>query len=314
MSQARTPKDYVYLFFTGITMGAADVVPGVSGGTMAFIMGVYQELLDAIKAFDLGVVKLLLRFRIREALERVPWQFLVVLVSGILLAIVTLARLITWLLEHHSVLLFAFFFGLVLASIVAIGIHVKWSPQAVATLVAGTLFAYWLVGRVPLQMPHDPLTIFLSASVAIMAMILPGISGSFILLILGQYAYVLNAVKALDVITLLPFGFGIVCGVTAFARVLSWLLHHYHQMTLTLLVGFMIGSLRKIWPFKETVETMVDRHGDVVPILERNLLPDLAATQTWIALALCVAGFVAVRMLDGLRGDKSPFVTMTEED
>ncbi len=313
MTQTRTPKDYVYLFFTGVTMGAADVVPGVSGGTMAFIMGVYQELIDAIKSVDLGVLKLLLRFRFKEVLEQVPWRFLVTLVSGIGIAILALARVITWLLEQHPVLLYAFFFGLVLASIVAISVHVKWSPSAVATLVAGTGIAYWIVGWVPLQMPHDPLTIFLSASVAIMAMILPGISGSFILLILGQYVYVLNAVKALDILTLLPFAAGIVVGVTAFARVLSWLLHNYHQMTLTLLVGFMIGSLRKIWPFKETLETMVDRHGEVVPILERNILPELGSSQTWIALGLCVAGFLAVRILDGLRGEKSSFVQMTEE-
>ena len=313
MTQTRTAKDYVYLFFTGITMGAADVVPGVSGGTMAFIMGVYQELIDAIKSVDLGVLKLLLRFRIKEVFERVPWRFLVALVSGIGIAILSLARLITWLLEHHTVLLYAFFFGLVLASIVAIGVHVKWSASALATLIAGTVIAYWIVGRVPLQMPHDPLTIFLSACIAIVAMILPGLSGSFILLILGQYAYVLNAVKALEVLTLLPFVAGIVVGITTFSRVLSWLLDHYHQMTLTLLVGFMIGSLRKIWPFKETLETMVDRHGDVVPILERNILPDLAASQAWIALGLCVAGFLAVRILDSLRGDKSPFTQMTEE-
>lgn len=313
MGRERTPKDYLYLYFTGVTMGAADVVPGVSGGTMAFIMGIYQELIDAIKAFDAEVVKLLLRFRIREALERVPWRFLVVLVAGIGSAILVLARIISWLLENQSTYLYAFFFGLVLASIVAVGVHISWSPTAVATLALGTVVAYWIVGLVPLQVSHSPLIIFLSASVAIMAMILPGISGSFILLILGQYAYVLEAVKALDIITLLPFGFGIVFGITSFARILSWLLHHYHQVTITLLVGFMIGSLRKIWPFKETLETRVDRHGEIVPLVEANVLPDFAAAPAWIALGLCVAGFVAIRILDRLRGDKSPFVRTADD-
>ena len=313
MSQIRTAKDYLYLFSTGVTMGAADVVPGVSGGTMAFIMGVYQELIDAIKSVDVAVLKLLLRWRLKEVFERVPWRFLLALGSGIGVAIVSLASLISWLLEHHPTYLYAFFFGLVLASIVAIGVHIQWSGGAAITLTAGTFLAYWIVGLVPLQAPHDPLIIFLSASVAIMAMILPGISGSFILLILGQYAYVLNAVKSLDVITLLPFGVGIVFGITSFARVLSWLLHNYHQMTITLLVGFMIGSLRKIWPFKETLETMVDRHGEVVPILERNVLPDFASSAPWLALGLCVIGFVTIRILDRLRGEKSPFVQTVEE-
>ncbi len=314
MNRIRSTKDYVYLVFTGLTMGAADVVPGVSGGTMAFIMGVYQELIDAIKSVDREVVMLLLRFRLKDVLERVPWRFLLALGGGILTAIFTLAGVISWLLDHHPVLLYAFFFGLVLASIVAIAAHIRWSGGAVATLLAGTVLAYWIVGLVPVQMSNAPLVIFLSASVAIVAMILPGISGSFILLILGQYAYVLNAVKSFDIITLLPFVAGIVVGITSFARVLSWLLHKYHQMTLTLLVGFMIGSLRKIWPFKETLETMVDRHGDVVPILQRNVLPDAGSSQMWFAFGLAIAGFLAIRFLDRLRGEASPFVQMTEDD
>ncbi len=314
MSEQRSFKDYLYLFVTGVTMGSADVVPGVSGGTMAFIMGVYQELIDAIKSFDLEVVKLLLRLRWRDAVERVPWRFLLALGSGIGVAIVSLAGVITWLLEHHSTFLYAFFFGLVLASIVAIGAHIEWSGGAVATLIAGTALAYWIVGLVPVQMPHGPLTLFLSGTVGITAMILPGISGSFILLILGQYAFVLNAVKTFDVVTMLPFGVGIVVGITGFARVLSWLLHHRHQMTITLLVGFMIGSLRKIWPFKETLESMVDRHGEVVPILQRNVLPDVASSTFWISLALCVAGFVLIRILDRLGDERNPFVRTVEED
>ncbi len=289
-------------------MGSADVVPGVSGGTMAFIMGVYQELIDGIKSFDLGVVKLLLRLRLREAADRVPWRFLLALLSGVGAAIVALAGVITWLLEHHPTFLYSFFFGLVLASIVAIGAHIEWSPGAVATLIAGTALAYWIVGLVPVETPHDPLTLFLSGTVGITAMILPGISGSFILLILGQYAFVLNAVKTFDVVTLVPFGAGIVVGITGFARVLSWLLHHYHQMTITLLVGFMIGSLRKIWPFKETLETGLDRHGEVVPILQRNVLPDFGSGPFWISVALCVAGFILIRVLDRLGDDRNPFV------
>jgi len=149
MENQRGFKDYVYLFFTGVTMGSADVVPGVSGGTMAFIMGVYQELIDAIKSFDLEVVKLLLRLRLREASERVPWQFLLALGAGIGTAILSLAGILTWLLEHHPTYLYAFFFGLVLASIVAIGVHIHWSGGAAATLIFGTVLAYWVDADAP---------------------------------------------------------------------------------------------------------------------------------------------------------------------
>ncbi len=303
-SRPRSPKDYLYLVFTGATMGAADVVPGVSGGTMAFIMGVYQELLDAIKSVNAEVVGLLLRLRVREVFDRVPWRFLLALGAGIVSSALLLARAITWLLENQPVLLYSFFFGLVLASIVAIGVHVRWTGGALATFLLGTAVAWWVVGLVPLNMPHDPLTVFLSASVAITAMILPGISGSFILLILGQYAHVLEAIKNLDVVTLLPFGVGIVVGIAAFARVLSWLLRHHAQVTITLLVGFMVGSLRKIWPFKETLETMVDRHGDVVPMVQRNVLPVVEPT-TWTALGLCLAGFVLIRLLTRLQPQRA---------
>lgn len=296
-----TPRDDAYHLLTGVAMGAADVVPGVSGGTMAFIMGVYAQLIEAIRSFDLDLVKRLLRFDIRGALDQVPWRFLLALGSGIGLSILTLAHLVSWLLENQRPLLYSLFFGLVLASIVAVARDVRWSPTTVLGLVVGTALAFWLVGRVPVAMPNDPLTLFLSGSVAICAMILPGISGSFILLILGQYAYVLEAVKALDVIALLPLAAGCVVGILGFARVLSWLFVHYEQLTITLLVGLMIGSLRKIWPFKETVETMIDRHGQEVPKVEHNLLPDPAAAETWFALGLCVAGFLIIRLLDLLR-------------
>lgn len=293
MSSERTLKEYAYLVFTGLTMGAADVVPGVSGGTMAFIMGIYQELIDAIKSVDLDLAKKALRFDLRGVLEQLPWRFLVTLGSGILLAILTLAHLVTYLLDHHQTYLYAFFFGLVLASIVAISLDMKWSPRTLMGLVAGTLFAYWIVGLVPNEGSHSPLVLLLSGCVAISAMILPGISGSFILLILGEYAYVIEAIKSLDIVTLLPFCLGCGLGLMAFARVLSWLFAHYERLTITLMVGFMLGSLRKIWPFKVTLETMIDRHGEVVPKLQNNVWPALGP-ELWISLLLAVAGFALI--------------------
>lgn len=308
--KGRTPGEYGYLVFTGAAMGAADVVPGVSGGTMAFILGVYEELINTIKSFNIQLLRLLLRFRIRDALEHVNWKFIVALGGGLGTAILSLARLLSWLLEHHPVPLYAFFFGLVAASVVAVSAHVHWKPSMVATLVVGTVGAYLIVGMVPMDMPNDPLTLFLSGAVAICAMILPGISGSFILLILGQYAYVLNAVKDFNIVALIPAVAGMVVGIMTFSRVLSWLLKHYHQVTITLLVGFMLGSLRKIWPFKEVLEWMENRHGEMVPIREANILPDFGGNEFWLSLGLCVFGFLLISLLDHMQSKSNPFIRL----
>lgn len=297
----RDAKGYAYLVLTGLTMGAADVVPGVSGGTMAFIMGVYRELIEAIKSFDVDLARRALKLKVKECLDQVPWRFLLALGSGIALSVLSLSHLVSWLLVHRKVELYALFFGLVLASVVSVAREVDWSPQTVAGLVVGAILAYWIVGLVPANMPNDPVTLFLTGSVAISAMILPGISGSFIALILGQYAFVIDAIKNFDVLALLPFALGCGLGLMLFARVLSWLFLHHRQLTITLLVGFMLGSLRKIWPFKDIVSTRVDRHGDVVPLVENNVLPNFAATQTWIALGLAVVGLLLILGLEMLR-------------
>lgn len=308
---SRTPIQSLRLFFTGVAMGIADVIPGVSGGTMAFILGIYEELINAIKSFNLEFIKLLLQLKFKQALDHVPWKFLLALGLGIGSAVFTLAHAVSWLLENQPVFLFSFFFGLILASILAVGATVKWSPMTLISMVVGTVVAYLIVGLVPLQMPHDPLTLFLSGAVAIMAMILPGISGSFILLILGQYEYVLEAVKSLDIFTILFVGAGAVVGITGFSRVLSWLFKHYEQATIAVLVGFMLGSLRKIWPWKETLETTIDRHGDVVPLVEQNILPAFSSQaeiqQVVIASVLCLAGFLVVTYLDHLQSKSNPF-------
>ncbi len=306
----RTIKGYLRIFLTGIAMGAADVVPGVSGGTMAFILGIYEDLLLAIKSFDLHLVKLLSRFRLREALEHVPWQFLAALGVGIVTAILSLAHIVSWLLENQPIYLFAFFFGLVLASIVAVGASLQWQPTTIGMLIVGTIVAYVIVGLVPLDMPHDPLTVFVSGMIAITAMILPGISGSFMLLILNQYDYVLNSVKSLDILGLLPLMVGMAVGITGFARVLSWLLNRYHQATVAVLVGFMIGSLRRIWPWKQVVETRIDRHGETVPLVQHNIMPDVLSGEFLFAFVLCVIGFFIICFLDHLQSQSNPVLRL----
>ena len=293
MRPARGLKRYLYTAFAGLTMGAADVVPGVSGGTMAFIMGIYGELVDALKSFNWRLLLLLVRLRLGEAVAAIPWRFLVVLGAGITTSLLVLAGPIGWLLDHRPVPLFAFFLGLVLASIVTVAARIRWSVTAVLCLLLGAGVAYWLVGLVPMAMPHDAVTLFLSGMAAATAMILPGISGSFILLVLGQYEFVIDAVRDWDFLAILPLAKGIVCGIMPFVRILSWLLRRHRQVTIALLIGFMAGSLRKIWPFKAVVP------GDSEPmsLREVNVLPDLDGT-FWLALGLCILGFLLVLALN----------------
>lgn len=309
-NKKRTFSEYAWLVFTGVAMGSADVVPGVSGGTMAFILGIYEELIDTIKSVNLQFFRLLIRFRIRDALEHINWKFIIALGAGLGTAFITLAHVISWLLEQHPVPLFSFFFGLILASVLAVSMHVRWRIEMVIALIAGTLLVYFVVGLIPLDMPHDPFTLFYSGALAISAMILPGISGAFILLILGQYEYFINTIKEFNVIGLIPLVAGMAAGIMLFARVLSWLLKHVHQITITLLVGFMLGSLRRIWPFKVVVETRIDRHGEEIPMLYQNILPDFGSAEFWMSLGLCVSGFVLISLLDHLHTRNNPFVRL----
>lgn len=282
-------------------MGAADVVPGVSGGTMAFILGIYEELLATIRSFNFALIRLLLKLKIKEALDHVNWKFLFSLGAGLGLTIFSLAHVISWLLENHPIPLFAFFLGLVLASIVSVSMHVRWNVAMAFACLFGAAVAYGVARIIPMDMPHDPLTLFWCAGIAIMAMILPGISGAFILFILGQYKYILDAVKAFDIATLLPVAAGIVVGIMLFARLLTWLLKRHHRATIALLVGFMIGSLWKIWPFRVTLETAVMPGGEIIPIRESVVLPDFGSRIFWLSFALCILGYAIISTLNHLK-------------
>lgn len=302
----RSLKDNLYLYFTGICMGAADVVPGVSGGTMAFIMGIYEELLNAIKSVDLKFFQLLLRFKIKEIFNHVPWQFLLVLLLGIASAVLSLAHGITWALEHRTEHLYAFFFGLILASIMALAVGFRWKLGHIASALLGTGLGWIIVGLVPLDSGHSLPLLFFSGMIAIMAMILPGISGSFILLILGQYEFIMNAVKELDLITVAVVGAGAVAGLMVFARILSWLLSRWHNLTLALLIGFMAGSLRKIWPFREVTEQLVKPDGEIIPIAENLLAPPWGNAMVLEALGLALFGFFVLSLIDHIHTKRNP--------
>lgn len=302
-------RENLYLMFVGICMGAADIIPGVSGGTMAFVMGIYEELLDAIKSFNVRLIRLVLRFRIKECFAHVPWRFLIVLGSSILITLKLLAGVVHGVLVDPvgRIFLYAFFFGLVLASIITLSRHFKWNLSAVISFVVGTVAAWFIVGLVPAEMPHTAPYLFFSGVIAIMAMILPGISGSFILLILGQYAFVVEALKDFDLKVIFIFASGAAVGLLGFARVLSWLLKHYHVITIASLIGFMTGSLRKIWPFKDAAATtyVKDHHGDMIPIAEPNRMPDFSGSEWWIALGLAVLGVVIIFILETVNAQMS---------
>ena len=283
-------------------MGAADVVPGVSGGTMAFILGIYEELLNSIRILlTPAVLRPLFRFRIKELIEVVPWRFLGSLGAGILLAVFSLSRLLEHLLATWPALVWSFFFGLVLTSawVVAARVH-RWILRTVAGALGGAVGAWLLVGLVPAATPDAPWFLFASGFVAICAMILPGISGSFILVLLGKYQTVLAAVGNRDLATLGIVGAGAAVGLVSFAQVLSWLFRKDHDLTVAILTGFMFGSLRKIWPWKETIRTVVDRHGQAVPVEQINTLPDAWSAEVLGALALAVAGVALVLAIERL--------------
>jgi len=294
----RRGSDYLILALKGFCMGAADVIPGVSGGTMAFILGIYEELIKSIRAFDYRFIKRLAALKIKEALDGVPWPFLLFLVLGIMTAIFSLARIISWLLDNKPILIWSFFFGLIIASIISVAKRFnRWRPTIIMWILFGGLGAYWLVGLVPVTTPEAPWFLFLSGAVAICAMILPGISGSFILVLLGKYQYVLNAVNQRDFLTLFIVASGAVVGLVLFSRFLNWLFDNYHDLAIAVLCGLMLGSLRKIWPWKQ-IETTVDVHGRLAAEQAGNILPSAWTGEVTLALILAAVGVIIVLLLE----------------
>lgn len=310
-ARPRSAVEYAGLVARGFCMGAADVVPGVSGGTMAFILGIYEELIESIR--EVGqpqFLRALSRLRFREMFAILNWKFLLAVLSGIGLAVLTLARGLEWLLENRPVLVWSFFFGLVLASVIAVSRRIeRWRLTLWIALIAGTVFAYVLVGLVPLQTPETWWFLFLSGAIAICAMILPGISGAFILVLLSKYEYVLNAVNRRDIGDIFWVGAGAVIGIVTFAQVLGWLFRRYHDITVAVLTGFMLGSLRKVWPWKVDVQWMIDRHGERVPTVQHNVLPEAIGGEVMIAIGLAVLGLVLVLLLDWWAARKAPEVS-----
>lgn len=264
----------IFLFLKGMAMGAADVVPGVSGGTIAFITGIYEELLNSIKSISGHTFTVLFKEGLSAAWRQINGTFLIILLAGIATSVLSLAKGLNHLLETQPVLIWSFFFGLIVASAWLIGKSVKkWQAGTVAALLVGLGIAYYITVATPAQTSEAYWFVFLSGALAICAMILPGISGSFILLLLGKYKFIIEALSEFKWQVIAIFILGCVAGLLTFARLLSWMFRHYHNLTIALLTGFMIGSLNKVWPWKKVLEWGTDRHGEALPLVEKSISP-----------------------------------------
>jgi putative membrane protein len=291
--QSRT--SYLILAIKGFFMGAANVVPGVSGGTMALILGIYEELIHAIRSFNLRFLRLFAMLKIKEAISSLAWPFLLPVVVGVLAATLSLAELLSWLLFAYPIMVWSFFFGLILASVFSVGRFVKaWKVSTFTAIALGGVGAYFLFGVIPVATPEASWFLFMCGFLAICAMILPGISGAYILVLLGKYHFTLEAVNNRDIGTLLILTLGAAVGLLSFVRVLSWLLKRYHDLTMAVLIGLMLGSLRKIWPWKETVTTFIDNSGKEVPGLQLNVVPPQVNTEVILAFLFVFLGFFVV--------------------
>lgn len=307
----RNTKDHLLLVLKGMGMGAADVIPGVSGGTIAFITGIYEELIDSIKSVNLNALKLFFSFKLAAFWKAINGNFLLSVLLGIGISIFSLAKGLEYLLHHYPILVWSFFFGLIVASAIYISRTIKkWDARTVIAGIAGIVVAYFITVISPAEANTTWLFIFISGSIAICAMILPGISGSFILVLLGMYKFILSAVGDLNIPVLLVFIAGAAIGIIAFSNLLSWLLKKFHNITIAVLSGFMVGSLNKVWPWKKITETFVDRHGEVRPLAEKNILPgtyeNLTGNEAWLlgAILLAVFGFALIFVVEGLTKQK----------
>ncbi|MGK0290053.1 MAG: putative membrane protein [bacterium] len=295
-------KEAFILMLKGFCMGSADIIPGVSGGTIALIAGIYHSLLKAIQSANVAFFRSLVSFRWKDALAQLHIRFLIPLFLGIIVAIVSLARVMNYLLIAHPVYTWSLFFGLIAASILLVGKKVEnWNIKSILAAILGGVLGFVIVGLIPVSTPNALWFIFFAGTLAICAMILPGVSGAFILLMLGKYEYVTGALKnpflAQNSVIILVFCFGCLVGLMGFSRILSFMLDRYHSMTIALLMGLMAGSLRKVWPWKEVVEEKMIR-GKMHVLKESNQLPELFSNHSYIAFGLIFLGFILIVILD----------------
>ncbi len=322
--------DYFIIALKGVAMGAADAVPGVSGGTIAFISGIYEELITTISNVNLSLFKTLRKDGLKAFWTQINGNFLLALLTGIIISFVSFMRLAKYLIENQPVLIWSFFFGLIVVSIYFVGKQItKWSAITVISLIIGASIAFYITSLPSLAANSNPYYLLFAGALAICAMILPGISGSFILVILGAYKTLSDAFHNFDLKKIALFAIGALVGLLSFSHVLKWLFKNYHNTTLAILTGFILGSLNKVWPWKQTTSVMDDVSGEVVAfssvsdlgtlsvfqkntnnfesyktVLEKSISPftysELNTTdhQLTFAILLMVAGFLTIFILE----------------
>tara|TARA_R110002050_G_scaffold74772_6_gene160357 strand:- start:133008 stop:133925 length:918 start_codon:yes stop_codon:yes gene_type:complete len=300
-------KDYLIISLKGIAMGAADAVPGVSGGTIAFISGIYEELISTISNVKPSLFKTLFSEGIKPFWKEVNGNFILALFSGIIISFISFMRLAKYLLENHPVLIWSFFFGLIVASIYFIGKQIKkWNIAVITALIIGAISAYYITSLPALANNDNLLYLFIAGAIAICAMILPGISGSFILIILGAYKTLSDAFHDFDIKKIAIFASGALIGLLSFSHLLKWLFKNYHNVTLAILTGFIFGSLNKVWPWKNTLSWYTDSKGIKTPLLQESISP-LSFNgdhQIAFAFALITIGFLTIFILEKLGSKK----------
>jgi putative membrane protein len=301
-------KEAFILIIKGVCMGTADIIPGVSGGTIALITGIYQNLLEAIRSVGCECLSHLFRLNIKQAIAVVHVRFLIPLLFGIGLALISLARLMNYLIRTHPEPTWAFFLGLISASIFIIGKRIEnWLGTGGISFAAGAIAGYFIVGMIPVSTPETGWFIFISGMIAICAMILPGLSGAFLLLIIGKYEYITGALKnpleSANLLILAVFAAGCVVGIAGFSRLLSYFFRHYYNTAIAALTGLMIGSIRKIWPWKEVLETKVIR-GKLYILHEQNVFPAEINSTFFLACGLALLGLILVFSLEKLAHEK----------
>ena len=318
----RNLKDYLVISVKGLAMGAADVVPGVSGGTIAFISGIYEELIETINGLDLGFFKTWKKEGFLASWKRYNLSFLVALFLGIAISILSLAKLIKWLLHNEPLLLWAFFFGLVIASIFYIGKQIsKWTPKVWIGVIIAAVVSYFITIAEPFASPDSNWYLIFCGFIAIIAMILPGVSGAFILLILGAYQTFIDILNQFRdgiinfdwellyqaILKILLIALGAIAGLKLFSKVLNWMFKNHKNTTLAILTGFMIGSLNKLWPWKKVLSWRANSEGMQVPFIEKSILPSHFDGDPKILLVILfiIIGFLLIFTLERLATKKA---------
>ncbi len=306
-------KEHLINVFKGIAMGAANVIPGVSGGTIALITGIFERLINSIKSFDIKAFRLLFTFKFKEFIKHTDFIFLISILIGVGISIISLARVFGYLFNNYPIHIWSYFFGLILASVYFVGKTVnKWSLSVIVMFVVGTALAIFISVLNPSKENDSFIYLFICGIVAACSMILPGLSGSFVLILMGNYQLVMiDSINNLDIRVLMPVVLGAGFGLLAFSYLLSWIFKKFKNQTISLLTGFILGSLSILWPWKITVSTYIDRHGISKPFQQQNVFPDkysdISGNESFIifAILLMIIGFVSIWAVEKIAENKN---------